>query len=165
MCNMSIRLEFMKIMAATINVLCFRTVKKLLKFTWLPLALAGCVGDNSQGSRSANSTQASLVKSTAAATAAVASTTIDNSNSPIFTVGGTYDSMSMHPTYTKTCLNVGNNDAYLTIDNPQATLDFSSETNSTTVQNALGMEYTATLGWGPFAITKSYEYARSSQDD
>ncbi|MBP9741962.1 MAG: hypothetical protein KBD37_01240 [Burkholderiales bacterium] len=86
-------------------------------------------------------------------------------SSSIFTVGGTYDTMSDHPTNAKTCLKIGDDPNYTQLKNQQATLDFSSTIDSATLQNALGKEFTATYGWGPFVVKRSYQYAKSSQDD
>lgn len=88
-----------------------------------------------------------------------------NGGTSIFTVGSTYDTMSDHPTNTKTCLKIGDDANYMQLKNQQATLDFSSTIDSNTVQNALGKEFTATYGWGPFVVKRSYQYAKSSQDD
>ena len=117
--------------------------------------LSGCMGNNSQSTTpnsSANGVSLAQYKTT-------------TNNASIFSVGGTYDSMSDHPTNTRTCLKVGNDINNLQLTDPQALLNFGSTIDSSTLQNALGIDFTATFGWGAFATTTSYHYAKSSQDD
>ena len=121
---------------------------------FLSIMLSGCIGNNSQSATPNRQTNGvSLAQSKLA------------NNAFIFSVGGTYDLMSDHPTNTKTCLKVGNNINNLQLTDPQALLNFGSTIDSSTVQNALGIDFTATFGWGAFATTTSYHYAKSSQDD
>lgn len=82
-----------------------------------------------------------------------------------YVVGGTYDSMSQHPTNATTCLVAGNNINNLMILNPHASLDFSQEQTLQSIQKALGINISATIGFGPFSVSASYNYGKSSQDD
>jgi hypothetical protein len=83
----------------------------------------------------------------------------------LFGVGGTYDTMSSHPTPIKSCLSAANNSDNFEIDNPQAKLDFTQEQSLSSVQSALGIYYYPSVGFGPLEIGILYSYARSSQDD
>lgn len=82
-----------------------------------------------------------------------------------YTMGGTYDSMSGYPTGALSCLNAGTDSNAIKISNPQASLNFTEEQSFQQVLNALGINIAVTIGWGPFSITDSYAYAKSSQDD
>lgn len=82
-----------------------------------------------------------------------------------YTMGGTYDSMSGHPTVTLSCLNAGMDSNAIKISNPQASLNFTEEQSFEQVLNALGINIAVTIGWGPFSVTDTYHYAKSSQDD
>lgn len=82
-----------------------------------------------------------------------------------YVVGGTYDSMSQQATEAVTCLNAGNNVNNLTLLNPQAILNFSQEQTLQSVQQALGINITATVGFGPFAVSAAYNYGKTSQND
>ena len=90
---------------------------------------------------------------------------VSNEQSSIFRVGGTYDSMSLHPTTVSSCLKAAANPEYLNISNPKASLDFSQAQSLDSVQRALGVEFSARFGYGPFTVNTSYNYAQSSQDD
>jgi hypothetical protein len=83
----------------------------------------------------------------------------------IFTLGGTYDSMSNHPTSNISCINVASDSSKMQIIEPQATLNFTTTASSSAVKNALGIEIAAQVGWGPFSAGTSYHYANTSQDD
>jgi hypothetical protein len=73
--------------------------------------------------------------------------------------------MSGHPTNTLSCLNAASNPNNIELNNERALLTFDSIADSSAVQNALGVDFTATVGWGKFAVTTAYNYARSSEDD
>jgi hypothetical protein len=131
-------------------------MKSIIKFFWVPIVLCACVGN--AGQTASNQTPTNLQAKVAVAKAA-------NPDENIFTVGGTYDSMSMHPTNYTTCLNIGNNPANIEILNPHALIKLDSIETYSSVMNALGLEFTAKFGWGAFSKTVSYQYARTSQDD
>ncbi len=83
----------------------------------------------------------------------------------IFRVGGTYDTMSKHPTPTLTCLRAALNTNNIMISSPQGLINFNSQIDSESVRHALGIDVTASYGWGAFAVQTSYKYAHSSQND
>ncbi|HMT03755.1 MAG TPA: hypothetical protein PKD00_10750, partial [Burkholderiales bacterium] len=87
------------------------------------------------------------------------------SNSSVFSLGGTYDSISLHPTFAKSCLNAAENEANLEILNPHASLNFTQEQSIQSVQRALGIEYTSRISYGAFSMNTGYNYAQSSQND
>jgi len=83
----------------------------------------------------------------------------------IYSIGGTYDSMSDHPTEVHSCLKGGDDINNVKIHSPNASLNFTQEQNLQSVQKALSVSFSLKLGWGPFTIHKSYSYARTSRDD
>ncbi len=86
-------------------------------------------------------------------------------NNTIFNVGGTYDSMSHHPTLVNSCLNVANIESNLIIRNPHASLNFNQMQSLSSVQSALGTEFSSHTSYGAFDVNTNYKYGRSSQDD
>lgn len=100
------------------------------------------------------------------ATVKQTSKAVGYTNTPnIYAIGGTYDSMSNHPTNTPSCLQASTDANNIIIHSPQAALDFSQEQTLHSVQKALGVDFSLTAGWGPFTIHKSYSYAKTSRDD
>jgi len=83
----------------------------------------------------------------------------------LFTLGGTYDSMSNHPTAARSCINAALDTNNMQITHSQSTLNFSSSASANAVKNALGVEVSAQVGWGQFSAGASYHYANTSQDD
>ena len=83
----------------------------------------------------------------------------------IFSLGGTYDTTSTHPTNTTSCLNAAYLPDTFAWSNQHASLTFDSSADSEAVGAAIGGEIAARIGWGGFSSISSYHYARSSQDD
>ncbi len=82
-------------------------------------------------------------------------------NSP-YIIGGTYDSMTQHPTATISCFKKL---PQIKFGNPKAELEFKLVKEAVTVQKSLGVDAQATLGWGPFSIKAAYNYAQTIQED
>lgn len=90
----------------------------------------------------------------------------DNSNQSIYTLGGTYDSSSAHPTNIASCLKWGNDWlANTIINNPRASLNFNQVQNSEAVQNALGVDMNSQIDVGAFTVNIPYHYAKTVIDD
>lgn len=121
----------------------------------------GCDNNSIGQSSSIATSRISFNQTTATANRPLSSSNVKN----VFNVGGSYDSMSSHPTNTTSCLSAASDISNIQLNNQQTLLSFSSVSDSNSVQNALGVEFSATIGWGAFATTIAYDYARSSEDD
>ncbi len=100
------------------------------------------------------------------ATTKMQSTTLNKyvnqlSNS-LFVVGGTYDSMSQHPTSLKTCLKVADDPQNIIILNPHSSINFTQNQSLQSVQRALGINFSEEINAGPFEQRIEYNYGKSS---
>ena len=86
-------------------------------------------------------------------------------DSSLFTLGGTYDSMSRTPAYANTCLNVSSKIENWQISNPGASIDFTQNQDLVSVERVLGVELASQIKVGPIALRTYYAYASSSQKD
>ncbi len=86
------------------------------------------------------------------------------SSSSIYSVGGTYDTMSSNPTATTTCFRDGGDPTKWRIVNPKANLDFSQSQSLQTIERALGVDYSETINAGPFSASIAFNYGYASQD-
>jgi len=84
--------------------------------------------------------------------------------STLYTIGGTYDTMSQRPTSHSSCLRDGGDQSRWVIKNPHAILDFSQVQSLQIVERALGVELSETINAGPFSVSDAYSYGSASQN-
>ncbi len=127
------------------------------KLCWLALSgsivLTGC---NSAGSNNTASQVASLEKNVL---------TQGNSSQSLYHLGGTYDTMSNHPTSTISCLNITNDPNKVMILNPHAGLEFTQKQSLQQVLRASGVNFHLHIDLGITSFDMAYKYAKSSQSD
>lgn len=122
------------------------------------LALSGCMiltGCNNTGSSDTVSQVANVEKNTLT----------QNSSQSLYHLGGTYDTMSNHPTSAISCLNIANDPNKITIRNPHASLDFTQEQSLQQVLRASGIDFHLHIDLGITSFDTAYKYAKSSQSD
>ena len=129
---------------------------KLLSFGLFAVILFGC--DSNVGN---NATSTNIANKTLQSTQKLANL---KGTAGLFTIGGTYDTMSSHPTPTTTCLRDGANPSNWIIKNPKASLDFSQSQSLQTIERALGIDYSETINAGPFSANTAFKYGYSAQD-
>lgn len=133
-----------------------KVVLNVIPWIFIGMFICSCnAGSNKQSSTTAssyevNKTAKHVLKST--------------SQSLPYTMGGTYDTTTGYPTSAISCLNAGESGNY-TISDPKAVLDLTEAQSLQEVLNALSISMAITVGWGPFAVTETYNYAHSSQNN
>ena len=79
-----------------------------------------------------------------------------------YTLGGTYDSLTAHPTILRSCLREVPPPKYGSF---KTNTDFSFSQSEASIQKAIGVEVAAKVGWGPLSVETSYNYGKTSRED
>lgn len=127
------------------------------QFYWLPftatLLLGGC--NNAVGSNTVVAQANNLAKNAV----------LQASSQSLYHLGGSYDTMSNHPTSTFSCLNIANDPSKVIVLNPHAGLEFTQEQSLQQVLRASGVDFHLHVDLGITSYDTAYKYAKSSQSD
>lgn len=117
------------------------------------MSLSGCDGGSNNNAIPTHNTGIDVVSSAVV------------TNNSLYSLGGTYDTMSNHATNTETCLNAASNESNFMIRNPHATLDFTQNQSLQQVMSALGVDFSMHISLGVSSVNVAYHYAKTSQNN